>query len=94
MKTKEKENFAHFRYFAPAHGINEDIVTGSANGPLLLVLRHLGILDPSQEEYSVTFEQGDVLNRPGRVGVTYSKQTNELYISGNATTVLKGDLSF
>ena len=94
LETKEKDNFAHLRYFAPAHGINEDIVTGSANGPLLSVLLHLGFLDSSQEGYSVTFEQGDVLNRPGRVGVTYSKKSNELYISGNATTVLKGDLSF
>ena len=94
LETKEKENFAHLRYFAPAHGINEDIVTGSANGPLLLVLRQLGFLDSSIEEYSLTFEQGDIFNRPGRVGVTYSKRSNELYISGNATTILKGDLSF
>jgi predicted PhzF superfamily epimerase YddE/YHI9 len=37
------------------------------------------------------FEQGDFIGRKGRIGVKYSKN-NELYISGNAVTVLKGEL--
>ena len=40
-ETIEKENHAHLRFFAPYYGIDEDPVTGSANGPLLLVLRYL-----------------------------------------------------
>ncbi len=35
-ETIEKDNHAHLRFFAPYYGIDEDPVTGSANGPLLL----------------------------------------------------------
>ncbi len=94
LETIDKESFAHLRYFAPADGINEDIVTGSANGPLLLVLLKLGLIDKNKNVYSFIFEQGDFKNRKGRIGVTYSSLTNELYISGNAATVLKGELFF
>ncbi|MEO8398757.1 MAG: PhzF family phenazine biosynthesis protein [Ignavibacteriaceae bacterium] len=94
LETVDKKNSAHLRYFAPYYGIDEDIVTGSANGPLLLVLKKLGLIEDKTEEISLTFEQGDFKNRPGRVGATYSESSNELYISGKAVTVLKGDLFF
>jgi len=93
-ETVEKENFAHSRFFAPFVGIDEDPVTGSANGPLLLVLKRLGFVKDSDDEIRLTFEQGDFINRRGRVTVNYNKKNNELYISGNAVTVLKGEMSF
>jgi len=93
-ETVDKNNFAHSRYFTPSHGIDEDPVTGSTNGPLLLVLERLGFLKYSAKETSVTFEQGDVLGRKGRIGVSYYHDKNELYISGNAVTVLKGEIIF
>ncbi len=43
-ETFEKDNFAHLRFFAPYYGIDEDPVTGSANGPLILVLNYLGFV--------------------------------------------------
>jgi PhzF family phenazine biosynthesis protein len=94
LETIDKNNFAHSRYFTPSHGINEDPVTGSTNGPLLLVLQKLGFIKNSDEEISVTFEQGDILGRPGRIGVSYYPDKNELYISGKAVTVLKGEFYF
>ncbi len=75
-------------------GINEDPVTGSMNGPLLPVLIHNGFIKNDGEKLSYTFEQGDVLGRNGRVGVTFYPDKNELYISGKAVTVLKGELIF
>ena len=93
-ETVEKDNFAHSRYFTPSHGINEDPVTGSTNGPLLPVLKKLGFIKDSENEIVLTFEQGDVLGRRGRVGVSYHPDKNELYISGNAVTVLKGEIIF
>lgn len=93
-ETIDKNNFAHSRYFTPAWGIDEDPVTGSTNGPLLLVLKKLGFIKESGKEISLTFEQGDVLGREGRVSVTYNPDINELYISGNAVTVLKGEIIF
>ena len=93
-ETIEKENHAHLRFFAPYYGIDEDPVTGSANGPLLLVLRHLGLIEESTEGKSYTFEQGDGLERIGRVNVAFSSSKNELQIAGKAVTVFKGELTF
>jgi len=94
LETIDSSSFAHIRFFSPAHGINEDPVTGSANGPLFTVLKYLNVIDQTEEEAYVQFEQGDFINHKGRVGVTYYASTNELYISGKAVTVLKGELSF
>lgn len=94
LETIDSSSFAHIRFFAPAHGINEDPVTGSANGPLLTVLKYLYVIDQVEEEAYVQFEQGDFINHKGRVGVTYYLSTKELFISGNAVTVLKGELNF
>ena len=94
LETADKDSFAHSRFFAPFYGINEDPVTGSMNGPLLPVLIHLGFIKNNGKELNYTFEQGDVLGRNGRVGVTFYPGKNELYISGKAVTVLKGELIF
>ncbi len=93
-ETFEKNNSAHLRFFAPYFGIDEDPVTGSANGPLILVLMELGLIDINTEEKSFIFEQGDFLGRNGRVTVIYSPKENKLSIAGNAFTVLKGELNF
>jgi PhzF family phenazine biosynthesis protein len=93
-ETIEKNNHAHLRFFTPYYGIDEDPVTGSANGPLLLVLRLLGLIEENTEGKSYTFEQGDVLGRRGRINVSYSPSKNELVISGKAVTTFKGELFF
>ena len=93
-ETVEGENDAHLRFFAPYYGIDEDPVTGSANGPLLLVMRKLGLIEKDTEGKTFTFEQGDFLGRIGRVNVSFSRGKNELMIAGNAVTVLKGELTF
>jgi PhzF family phenazine biosynthesis protein len=91
-ETVENSSSAHLRFFAPFDGIDEDPVTGSACGPLLIVMLKLGLLQDYLEDKIIYFEQGDVLNRKGRVGVKYNSMRNELFISGNAITVLKGKL--
>lgn len=92
LETFDKENFAHSRFFTPYDGINEDPVTGSANGPLMLVLRKLELLDSTENVITKTFEQGDIIGRTGRVKVTYTADKDELYIGGNAVTVVRGEL--
>ncbi len=94
LETVDEESFAHSRFFAPYYGIDEDPVTGSANGPFLLVLKKLNLIKNAGNEITLIFEQGDVLNRRGRVKVRYNQAENELYISGQAVTVLKGALTF
>jgi PhzF family phenazine biosynthesis protein len=93
-ETFEKANSAHSRFYAPAFGIDEDPVTGSANGPLLLVLMKLGLISNKTENNKFIFEQGDFLGREGRVTAAYSAKENKLAIAGNAVTILEGELSF
>jgi PhzF family phenazine biosynthesis protein len=93
-ETFEKANSAHSRFYAPAFGIDEDPVTGSANGPLLLILMELGLINNKTENGKFIFEQGDFIGREGRVTVAYSPNENKLAIAGNAVTILKGELNF
>ena len=93
-ETFEKGNDAHLRFFAPYYGINEDPVTGSANGPLLLALRHLGLTEEDTEGKTYSFEQGDLLGRKGRINVSFSPSRIELTISGRAVTVFRGEITF
>jgi len=93
-ETIQKNNHAHLRFFTPYYGIDEDPVTGSANGPLLLVLRKLGLIEEDTEGKTFSFEQGDVLGRKGRINVSYSPSKNELSITGKAVTIFKGELFF
>lgn len=91
-ETFDKGNYAHSRFFTPLDGINEDPVTGSANGPLIMILMKLGLLDSKENVITKIFEQGDIMGRPGRVKVTYTADKDELFISGNAVTVVRGEL--
>jgi PhzF family phenazine biosynthesis protein len=93
-ETIENDSSAHLRFFAPFHGIDEDPVTGSACGPLLLVLIKSGLIKNYMDDSFIKIEQGDVLNRKGRVEVKYNASKNELIIAGNAITVFKGKLNF
>lgn len=92
-ETVEKDSSVHLRFFAPFHGINEDPVTGSACGPLLLVLLKLGLIKNYKDDTFIKMEQGDVLNRNGRLEVKFNSANKELIISGNAITVIKGNLT-
>ena len=94
LETLEKTSFAHCRYFVPYWGIDEDPVTGSVNGPLLPVLKFLNLISDQQMNNGLTFEQGDFMERSGRVDVKFYPKENELYISGNAVTVIKGEIIF
>lgn len=94
LETIDKSSFASSRYFVPYYGIDEDPVTGSTNGPMLLVFKKLGFIENDIEDISLIFEQGDFIGRSGRVKVTFNKTKNELYISGKAVTILKGELTF
>lgn len=93
LETYDKESFAHSRFFAPYHGINEDPVTGSANGPLMLVLKKMGFIPDDEQDVTKVFEQGDIIGRAGRIIVSHSPITNDLFIGGNAVTVLKGEMT-
>jgi PhzF family phenazine biosynthesis protein len=91
-ETVNNSSVAHLRVFTPAKGADEDPVTGSACGPLLLVLIKLGLIKKYKDNTYVTIEQGDFLDRNGRVGVKFISLKNELYIAGNCVTAMKGKI--
>ncbi len=92
-ETVNKDSSAHLRFFAPFHGIDEDPVTGSACGPLLLVLLKLGLINNYKDDTLIKIEQGDVLKRNGIVEVKFNSIKKELFISGTAVTVIKSKLT-
>ena len=94
-ETVERTSTFHSRFFAPNDGINEDPVTGSANGPLGVYMVEQGLVGKSEGVIEMIGEQGDVMGRPGRVKVEVNVDRGKpksVTIVGNAVTVLEGAL--
>ena len=79
----------HIRAFAPAVGVPEDPVTGSANAALPAYLERFGLLDRTGREY--VSMQGMELGRDGRVHVRVGADSR-VQIGGQAVTVIEGEL--
>jgi PhzF family phenazine biosynthesis protein len=91
--TVDIDSSWHIRFFAPFHGVDEDIVTGSAQGPMGVV--HLGTIGshPGEGWMEMKGEQGDLLGRPGRVLVRVRQDAgvvSDLEIVGGAVSMLEG----
>jgi PhzF family phenazine biosynthesis protein len=80
----------HIRCFAPAAGVPEDPVTGSANAALPAYLVHHGLLDRTGREYVAT--QATEMGRDGRVPVRVLDDTGRAEIGGQAVTVVEGEI--
>ena len=80
----------HIRCFAPASGVPEDPVTGSANAALPAYLAHHGLLGRVGKEYLAT--QGTELGRNGRVRVRVLDDRGRAEIGGQAVTAIEGRL--
>jgi PhzF family phenazine biosynthesis protein len=80
----------HIRCFAPAFGVPEDPVTGSANAALPAYLARHGLLDRTGREYVAT--QATELGRDGRVHVRVLDDTGRAEIGGQAVTVVEGEV--
>jgi trans-2,3-dihydro-3-hydroxyanthranilate isomerase len=88
-ETVEPNRDVHIRFFAPQSGIPEDPVTGSVSGPIALLLRQSGeSKDPEHDLWR--FEQGDCINRPGRLLIELQEDIPKL--GGQAIMVMKGEL--
>jgi trans-2,3-dihydro-3-hydroxyanthranilate isomerase len=66
-ETVDPTSAFHSRYFAPTVGINEDPVTGSANGPLGALCVINKIVKATNGHRFMIGEQGDAIGRAGRV---------------------------
>ncbi|MBU6339753.1 MAG: PhzF family isomerase [Rickettsiales bacterium] len=88
----DKEILASGRMFAPAIGINEDPVTGNANGPLGVYLIRNSLVKHDGKYFSFKAEQGEAIGRKGMVEVMVNIENNivkTVRIKGQAVLVFK-----
>jgi PhzF family phenazine biosynthesis protein len=96
LDSKQSDILAKGRMFAPAIGINEDPVTGNANGPLGAYLVHNKIVAHNGEIFRFNARQGEAMGRMGTIGVEVridQDEPIEVKISGNATVVFATELT-
>lgn len=94
-ETVERTSAVHSRFFAPPVGINEDPVTGSANGPLGVYLFEHGEVQAVDDTVSLVGEQGDPIGRKGRVVIQLrvaGDRVVAVQIGGRAVTVIDGEM--
>lgn len=94
-ETVDRGSAVHSRFFAPGLGINEDPVTGSANGPLGVYLFERGEVEAKGPEVTLVGEQGDAIGRKGRVFIRLGVKgtvVTSLQIGGRAVTVYSGEM--
>lgn len=92
--TVDADSDWHLRFFAPFHGVPEDIVTGSAQGPIGVLLIEAAAA-PGEGWSEFKGEQGDHLGRPGRVLVRVRQtagRASDLEIAGRAVSMLEGTI--
>ncbi|WP_407312443.1 PhzF family isomerase [Desulfosporosinus sp. SB140] len=95
MDSGESEILTHGRMFAPAIGINEDPVTGNANGPLGAYLVEHGLVEQNGSIYSFKAEQGYAIGRSGIVEVTVKLNNGkpvQVKVGGKAVIVFKTEI--
>ena len=85
--TIEPSSTYHARNFAPVYGINEDPVTGTANGAVCSYLIKNKII----KERKLICEQGDIMGRPGRVFVEVDEDV--VKVGGKARIVKEIEIS-
>jgi trans-2,3-dihydro-3-hydroxyanthranilate isomerase len=95
LETFDPKHRIHLRCFAPSLGVDEDPVTGSANSPLGVLLFLQGVLPQTDNPAEYIAEQGDFVNRSGRVRVRVHHQgglPTAIQIGGAAAKVMEGQL--
>jgi len=84
----------HLRHFAPANGIPEDPVTGTAHAVIAVYLESLG-LQPPGDRVCYEGEQGHAMKRPGTVTVELLREGDTLAdvrIGGRGLIVVRGEI--
>lgn len=96
VDTKDSDILIHGRMFAPEIGINEDPVTGNANGPLGAYLVHYNLARHNNSLLRFKAKQGEAIKRPGIIEVEVKiedKEPVQVKVSGNAVIVFKSELT-
>lgn len=96
IDSQDSDILINGRMFAPAIGINEDPVTGNANGPLGAYLVHHNIVKHNDSLFKFKAKQGETMKRPGIIEVEVKiedKEPVEVKVLGNAVIIFKSELS-
>lgn len=92
----DKDCLIDGRMFAPAIGIDEDPVTGNANGPLGAYLIHHELVTYNGKEFTFKIKQGEKMGRTGYMNVHVTcayNQPKQVQITGNAVAVFKTSIT-
>jgi PhzF family phenazine biosynthesis protein len=93
--SNNKDILTYGRMFAPAIGINEDPVTGNANGPLGGYLVQNNIVGHNGECFEFNGGQGEIINRFGIVNVRVKIESNKpslIQIKGDAVVIFRTEI--
>ncbi len=93
--SDDKDILTHGRMFAPAIGIQEDPVTGNANGPLGGYLVQNKIVDLEGDVFCFTGCQGEKMGRKGVVDVQVKVENGMpslIQIKGNTIVAFKTEI--
>lgn len=96
VNSQESDILINGRMFAPAVGINEDPVTGNANGPLGAYLVKHNLVNHNNSIFKFKAKQGEAIKRAGIIEVEVKIEDEkpvEVKISGNAVIIFKTELS-
>ncbi len=93
--NQDETPMIHGRMFAPAIGINEDPVTGNANGPLGAYLVHYGLVEHNNDLFTFNIIQGEAIGRAGTMEVQVKIKNGkpaEVKIVGNAVIAFSTEM--
>ena len=93
--TLGSESTLHARMFAPAAGVDEDPVTGTASGACGAYLHDVGASAFDEPPEEMLFEQGHFMDRGGLVEVRVGHDDHgrrEVRVGGQAVTSLTGKI--
>lgn len=94
--SDNKDILTFGRMFAPAIGINEDPVTGNANGPLGGYLIQNNIIEHEGKYYEFVGGQGEAINRFGIINVRIKIMNGKpvlIQIKGDAVAIFRTELN-
>lgn len=93
--SDSKDILTYGRMFAPSIGINEDPVTGNANGPLGGYLIQNRIVDFKDNTFKFNGRQGEKIDRLGVINVKVKIENNKpslIQIKGDAVVVFRTEI--
>lgn len=94
--SDSKDFLTYGRMFAPGIGINEDPVTGNANGPLGGYLVQNQIVDFNADKFEFNGRQGEKIDRLGVINVKVKIEENKpalIQIKGDAVVVFRAEIT-